>query len=43
MIERGRVRDAYERARTALLAERSSAGYWVGELSASALSTATFV
>jgi squalene-hopene/tetraprenyl-beta-curcumene cyclase len=34
---------AYQRARTALLAERTAAGHWVGELSASALSTATAI
>ncbi len=35
--------NAYERAAAALLAEASSDGHWVGELSASALSTATAV
>jgi squalene-hopene/tetraprenyl-beta-curcumene cyclase len=38
-----RLRSAYQTARDALLAERTSDGYWVGELSASALSTATAV
>jgi len=33
----------YERVRGALLAERESGGYWVGELCSSALSTATAV
>ena len=36
-----RLRDAYQTARGALLAERVTAGHWVGELSTSALSTAT--
>jgi squalene-hopene/tetraprenyl-beta-curcumene cyclase len=35
-----RLRRAYETARAALLAERSAAGHWAGELSTSALSTA---
>src|SRR5262249_49117753 len=38
-----RLRVAYLTARDALLAERVPAGYWVGELSTSALSTATAV
>jgi squalene-hopene/tetraprenyl-beta-curcumene cyclase len=38
-----RLRAAYLKARDALLAERTSEGYWVGELSSSALSTATAV
>ena len=38
-----RVRAAYLTARAALLAERVPAGHWVGELSTSALSTATAV
>ncbi|MDP1799103.1 MAG: prenyltransferase/squalene oxidase repeat-containing protein [Planctomycetaceae bacterium] len=37
------LRDAYERAASALLAEATPAGNWVGELSASALSTATAI
>ncbi|MCS7271799.1 MAG: squalene--hopene cyclase, partial [Gemmataceae bacterium] len=36
-----RLLAAYQQARQALLAERTDAGYWVGELSSSALSTAT--
>ena len=35
------IRTALENARAALLAERNEAGYWEGELSTSALSTAT--
>ena len=38
-----RLRAAYLTARDALLAERAPAGHWVGELSTSALSTATAV
>ncbi|MCA9227814.1 MAG: squalene--hopene cyclase, partial [Planctomycetales bacterium] len=38
-----RLRAAYETARRDLLAERDAAGYWVGELATSALSTATAV
>src|SRR4051794_38733600 len=38
-----RLRAAYIAARDALLAERVPAGHWVGELSTSALSTATAV
>src|SRR4249920_3558279 len=34
---------AYQKALAALLAERTPEGYWVGELSTSALSTATAV
>ena len=37
------LRNAYETARRDLLAERTAAGHWVGELSSSALSTATAV
>lgn len=37
------IRDAYETARQTLLAERSAEGFWTGELSPSALSTATAV
>jgi len=40
-IDRDRLRVAYETAKNALLAERVPAGHWVGELSTSALSTAT--
>jgi len=42
-IDLERLRRAYASARAALLAERNSAGHWVGELSSSALSTATAV
>lgn len=38
-----RLPAALDRARRALLAERNAAGHWVGELSSSALSTATAV
>jgi squalene-hopene/tetraprenyl-beta-curcumene cyclase len=38
-----RLEAAYQTALAALLAERTSAGHWVGELSTSALSTATAV
>ncbi len=38
-----RLDAAYATARDALLAERNAAGHWVGELSTSALSTATAV
>ena len=38
-----RLRSAYLVARSALLAERTAEGHWVGELSTSALSTATAV
>ena len=38
-----RLENAYQMARAALLAERQLGGYWVGELSSSALSTATAV
>jgi squalene-hopene/tetraprenyl-beta-curcumene cyclase len=43
MISPDRLRAAYLTARDALLAERVPAGHWVGELSTSALSTATAV
>jgi squalene-hopene/tetraprenyl-beta-curcumene cyclase len=43
MIDPDRLRKAYETARADLLAERIPAGHWVGELSSSALSTATAV
>jgi squalene-hopene/tetraprenyl-beta-curcumene cyclase len=43
MIDPDRLRAAYLTARDALLAERVPAGHWVGELSTSALSTATAV
>ncbi|MCH9656524.1 MAG: squalene--hopene cyclase [Planctomycetes bacterium] len=38
-----RIQQAYQRARTELLSARTEAGYWEGELSTSALSTATAV
>lgn len=43
LIPLERLRAAYHVARAALLAKRTPAGYWVGELSSSALSTATAV
>ncbi|QDU18749.1 prenyltransferase/squalene oxidase repeat-containing protein [Urbifossiella limnaea] len=43
MTDPARLRAAYAAARDALLAERVPAGHWVGELSTSALSTATAV
>ena len=43
MLSPERLRAAYLTARDALLAERMPAGHWVGELSTSALSTATAV
>ncbi len=43
MINRQRLEQAYTKARDTLLAERTADGYWVGELSASALSTATAI
>lgn len=42
-IPRERLEAAYRTARDALLAERIPAGHWVGELSSSALSTATAI
>ncbi len=38
-----RLKQAYQTARAALLAERTPEGHWLGELSTSALSTATAV
>jgi squalene-hopene/tetraprenyl-beta-curcumene cyclase len=38
-----RLENAFQKARAALLAERQPGGYWIGELSTSALSTATAV
>ena len=43
MTDPDRLRAAYRTARDALLAERTPGGYWVGELSTSALSTAVAV
>ncbi len=40
-VEIDRLRAAYEKVRDELLAERTVDGHWVGELSSSALSTAT--
>ena len=42
-MDRDRLERAYRIARDALLAERTPDGQWVGELSTSALSTATAV
>src|SRR5262245_51342291 len=43
MIEMARLRSAYMKVRDELLAERTADGHWVGELSSSALATATAV
>jgi squalene-hopene/tetraprenyl-beta-curcumene cyclase len=43
MLDFDRLRAAYEKAKGELLAERTPHGHWVGELSSSALSTATAV
>jgi len=43
MVDAARLRAAYEKVRDELLAERTPDGHWVGELSSSALSTATAV
>src|SRR5687768_2380014 len=43
MIDAARLLAAYIRVRDDLLAHRTPAGHWVGELSTSALSTATAV
>jgi len=42
-MDPARLRTAYEQAKRELLAERTPDGHWVGELSSSALSTATAV
>jgi squalene-hopene/tetraprenyl-beta-curcumene cyclase len=42
-VDVGRLENAYQTAFAALLAERTTEGHWVGELSTSALSTATAV
>src|SRR5688572_12940192 len=42
-VDRNRLAAALGKARTELLACRNSTGYWEGELSSSALSTATAV
>jgi squalene-hopene/tetraprenyl-beta-curcumene cyclase len=43
MIDPQRLLDAYHRARADLLARRTADGHWVGELSSSALATATAI
>ncbi len=43
MINLARLHDAYLKARDTLLNERTPEGYWVGELSSSALATATAI
>jgi squalene-hopene/tetraprenyl-beta-curcumene cyclase len=43
VVSPARIRAAYERARDDLLAQRNERGHWTGELSTSALSTATAV
>jgi len=43
MIDTARLNAAYDRVRRDLLAERATAGQWIGQLSSSALSTATAV
>lgn len=43
MIDHHRLSNACEKARSDLLAERTAAGHWEGQLSSSALSTATAV
>ena len=43
MIDHARLKAAYEAAKADLLLERTPDGHWVGELSTSALSTATAV
>ena len=43
MIDPARLQAAYEKARADLLAERTAAGHWEGQLSSSALSTATAI
>src|SRR5579871_6001071 len=42
-VDVSRLERAYQTALAALLAERTPEGYWVGQLSTSALSTATAV
>lgn len=42
-VDRNRLAAALEKARSELLAQRNAAGHWEGELSSSALSTATAV
>ena len=43
IVDPARLRAAYEQVRAELLAERTPDGHWVGELSSSALATATAV
>jgi len=43
MIDSDRLLNAYDKAREQLLAERTADGHWIGQLSTSALSTATAV
>ncbi|MBI3839114.1 MAG: squalene--hopene cyclase [Planctomycetia bacterium] len=43
MVDPDRLSAAYETARCDLLAESAAAGHWIGELSSSALSTATAI
>jgi squalene-hopene/tetraprenyl-beta-curcumene cyclase len=43
MIDPIRLDNAYQKVKSALLSHRLPGGYWVGELSASALSTATAI
>ena len=43
MISADRLLEAYQKLREALLAERTAAGHWEGELASSALATATAV
>jgi squalene-hopene/tetraprenyl-beta-curcumene cyclase len=43
LVDYARLRVTYEKVREELLAERTSDGHWVGELSSSALSTATAI
>src|SRR6476659_5864626 len=43
MIDYSRLKAAYEKVKADLLAEGTPGGHWVGELSTSALSTATAV
>src|SRR5436309_11651764 len=43
MIDHSRLKAAYEKVKADLLAERTPDGHWVGELSSSALSTATAI
>jgi len=42
-VDLERLQAAYQTALSALLGERTPEGYWVGELSTSALSTATAI